>query len=145
MNVIHSNMNGFTLIELMIAVAIVAILAAVAIPSYQGQVDSSRRAEGISALVTLSSAQERFYTANNRYASSAVALNMTQSETGVYTLSTSHSQDGGGVDIVTTYTLTATPSGWTDSQCGNLTLDNIGNRSISASTDTSVIASCWGK
>lgn len=59
--------RGFTLIELMIVVAIVGILSAVAYPSYQEYVKSSRRAEAQSALMGLAAAMERHFTANNTY------------------------------------------------------------------------------
>lgn len=59
--------QGFTLIEMMIVVAIIGILAAVAYPSYQEHVKSSRRAEAQSALMGLAAAMERHFTANNTY------------------------------------------------------------------------------
>ncbi|ODS24874.1 hypothetical protein AB835_01010 [Candidatus Endobugula sertula] len=62
--------RAFTLIELMIAVAIIGILAAIAYPSYLSQVANSRRAEGASELLIVASEQERFYTAQYRYMAS---------------------------------------------------------------------------
>lgn len=63
--------RGFTLIELMIVVAIIGILAAIAYPSYQNSVDKSRRTDGKSALSGLASAMERFYTTNSTYEGAA--------------------------------------------------------------------------
>ena len=59
--------KGFTLIEVMIVVAIIGILAAVAYPSYQDHVRKSRRAEAQSALMGLAAAMERHFTATNSY------------------------------------------------------------------------------
>lgn len=64
---------GFTLIELMIAVAIVAILAAIAIPSYTGYVQRSRISEAINELATLRMRLEQYYQDNRNYGSTASA------------------------------------------------------------------------
>ncbi|MDK8465943.1 type IV pilin protein [Marinobacter sp. SS13-12] len=58
---------GFTLIELMIVVAIIGIIAAIAYPSYLEQVQSTRRTDAQGALVSFANAMERFYTQNNSY------------------------------------------------------------------------------
>lgn len=60
-------LGGFTLIELMIVVVIVTILAAIAYPSYQNQVERTRRAEGQAKLMEIMAAQERYYSARNTY------------------------------------------------------------------------------
>ena len=65
--------KGMTLIELMIAVAVVGILATIAYPSYQNQVRRSNRADAITALTAMANAQERFYLANNTYATDHAA------------------------------------------------------------------------
>lgn len=65
---------GFTLIELMIVVVIVAILAAIAYPSYQNQVQRTRRADGQAKLMEIMSAQERWYSARNAYATDLTTL-----------------------------------------------------------------------
>ena len=59
--------HGFTLIELMIVVAVISILAAVAIPSYQDSVRKGKRAEGRAALTELLLQQERYMTQMNTY------------------------------------------------------------------------------
>lgn len=59
--------SGFTLIEVMVVVAIVGILAAIAYPSYQEIVRQTRRADAYSALMEIMARQERFFTDNNSY------------------------------------------------------------------------------
>ena len=59
--------RGFTLIELMITVAIVAILAAIAIPSYQDSVWKGKRGEAKAAILRTLQSEERWYTQNNTY------------------------------------------------------------------------------
>jgi len=95
-------MKGFTLIELMIVVAIVAILAAVALPSYNNSIDKSRRADAQSALLGFSQAMEQFFTANSTYV-------------------------GAGAATATTYTLQAQPIGAMAGD-GNLQISNTGAR-----------------
>ena len=62
-----SRMSGFTLIELMISVVIVAVLAAVAVPSYTAYIARARRAEARTHLVEAAQFMQRFYTANDSF------------------------------------------------------------------------------
>jgi type IV pilus assembly protein PilE len=148
---VMTNIKGFSLIELMISVAIVGILGAIAYPSYLDHVNSSRRAEAMAALVIIASSQERFYTIRSTYASS-VTLNSGLglpgfSETGLYTLSVN-------ANAATTYTLTATPNPaniWTDPQCNVFTLTNVGVKGVNGdfdddgdNGDADDVDGCWG-
>lgn len=67
-------LRGFTLIELMIVVAVAALLLTIALPMYQDSVRKSRRSEAIAALVQLQQAQERFRANNVQYAATFAAL-----------------------------------------------------------------------
>ena len=69
----YQKTRGFTLTEVMIVVAILGILAAIAIPSYQQHVMKTRRAECTGSLMTLASQMEKFYAENNTYDASAAA------------------------------------------------------------------------
>jgi len=129
--------NGFTLIELMITVAIIAIIAAIAYPSYQDQVRKSHRAEGKSELMQIAQNLERCYTANMSYAScdagGGVAFPKT-TQNARYIISIARTAN--------TYTLTATPQGpqVKDTKCANFTLDEKGAKGVSG---TSSAQSCW--
>lgn len=131
--------KGFTLLELLIVVAIVAILAAIALPNYNRYVERTRRADAREALMRVAAAQERFYTNRNSYATDIAAdlsLPVT-SESGYYAITTASA--GGDTQV---YVLTATPQGAqaTDS-CGALTINNTGFKA--APSDTGANGTCW--
>lgn len=127
--------NGFTLIELMIVVAIVGILAAIAYPSYQDQVIKSRRASAKGCLLELGQFMERNFTANTTY---AVALPATACRTDLqpfYTFTLP-------VATATAFTLTAAPQGAqaADTTCGSLSINQLGQKTESG---TGTPADCW--
>ncbi|MGB4858260.1 MAG: type IV pilin protein [Dokdonella sp.] len=129
----HGGRRGFTLIELMITVAIVAILAAVAFPSYQNQVRKGRRADAKSVMLDLTQQLERRYTTDRDYTNlAAVCGQSVQSPTtgtAWYQVST--------VCTPSAYTVTATPQGTQASDpCGTMTINPIGTR-------TPATAGCW--
>ncbi len=70
----RSRAAGFTLIELMIVVTIVAILAAIAVPSYNSSIRKSRRTEAKTALADLAAREERYFATQNLYAGDPVSL-----------------------------------------------------------------------
>lgn len=129
---------GFTLIELMIAVAVLGIIVAVAYPNYQGYVADSRRTDGHAALMDAAQRLERCYSSSMDYDGgncTAVVNDIDGSDSpeGFYSLSTSNMS-------ATTYTLQAAPQGvQADDTCDNLTLTHTGARSASGGTEDE----CW--
>jgi type IV pilus assembly protein PilE len=116
---------GFTLIELMITVAIVAILAAVAYPGYQSYVRRSARAAAQSYMMTIAARQEQYMSDARSYASTQSDLGLTQpTETnGRYTFAIA--LDNGPPRA---FTITATAAG-SQMADGNLTLTSAGVKS----------------
>jgi type IV pilus assembly protein PilE len=129
--------RGVTLIELVVVVAIVALLASIAVPSYRQYVLRSNRAEAKSALLNLAAAQEKFYLQNNTYTDeltdappSGLGLAST-TQMGLYTIEVDDADDEG-------FTATATATGpqAQDSRCATFGIDETGARTAT-STD------CW--
>ncbi|WP_323164781.1 type IV pilin protein [Pseudomonas atacamensis] len=128
--------RGFTLIEIMIVIAIIGIILTISIPSYNEYVKKGRRAEVVSLLSEQAQTLERFYTRNNVY-------------TGVTGLSA-------GNDFYTitptltdqTFLLTAvrkTGSAMATDKCGDFTLTNTGVRSMNNAITGVTAKDCWGR
>jgi len=126
-----SQTRGFTLIELMIAVAILGIIAAIAYPSYLDQVRKSKRSDARSALMQAANRQERFYTTQYEYATTLDALGMpAETENEAYTLAV----DNGDADG---FEITATAQGdQVNDDCTSLTINEIGEK-------TANDVDCW--
>ena len=135
--------GGFTLIEVMIVVAIIGLLAAIGYPSYQAHVAKAKRADAQASLMELAQFMERYYTANGRYTQangSAPDLPFTEApkDPGAknYTLAFVANSP-----TASTYTLTATPkNSMANDACGTLTLSNTGAKGQAASATA---AECW--
>lgn len=138
-------LGGFTLIELVIAVAVVGILASIAYPSYLNQIRKSRRSDAVAALSEVQQAQERWRANNTTYAGSA-ELPTTAPPAGLGVIGTSK---GGYYTMVlsansaTGYTLTATAvSGKSqagDTGCSTLTV------TVENGTARNEPPSCWSR
>lgn len=132
--------GGFTLIELMVTVAVVAILAAIAYPSYQEQVRKSRRAQAKADLVELTHILERYRTVNNTYAdaddSGAFFDQSPRDRAPFYAIALSN-------DGASTFTLTATPvAGGSQERdrCGALSINQAG---VKGETGSASYEECW--
>jgi type IV pilus assembly protein PilE len=153
--------RGFTLTELMIAVVVLSILAAVAIPNYTAYVNRSKRAAAKAVLLDVANQLERNFTTNGCYNKTTVAVCQSQAAGSNFALPTTVAPAEGRASYVITvafggaagqqYTLTATPCGtagtcpagsdnFTDAECGALTLTQAGARGI---TGTGTVANCW--
>jgi len=142
----NSKPRGFTLIEMMIVVVVIAILAAIAIPSYRQYVLRSHRVEATTALLALAAAQEKFYLQNDTYTDNLTdappdGLGIAdfdadtagvQTENGWYTISIDDDADDEG------YTARAAAIGdqAADSACANFSLTATGVR-------TATKDKCW--
>jgi len=121
--------KGFTLIEVMIVVSIVAILAAIAIPSYQSSVTKGRRTDAMAALQGLAQAMERHYMTTGAYTGAADADDAPTIFSATSPLDSSNVYYNLTISAATTntYTLQATPVN-AQAGDGNITLTETGAR-----------------
>ena len=119
--------RGFSLIELMIVVAVIGILAAIAYPSYQDYLRRGHRADAQAYLMDIAQRQQQYFTDNRSYASTVAALNSTvpTNVSSYYTIAVAT----GSTPPSFTITATATGSQLSD---GDLTIDNTGTRTPSS-------------
>lgn len=129
--------GGFTLIELMIVIAIIAILMGVALPSYRDYVVRANRSEALDILLTTAACQERIYTKLNRY-DTARCNSAATTVSGLYTISMTTSNANQN------FTLTAAPqNSQAEDSCGTLSLTDQGIRASTKTSDDKKIADCW--
>jgi len=130
-----NNSEGFTLIELMIAVVIVAILLSVAVPAYQDSIRTSRRTDARNALMAAQLVQEKYRGNNSSYGTTAQTGIATTSEAGFYTIAVVN-------PTATSYTVTATPvsgKSQANDSCGTFAIGQSG-----PDTSTGYAGSdCW--
>jgi type IV pilus assembly protein PilE len=139
--------KGFTLIELMIVVAVIAILAAIAFPSYTEHVRKSRRVEAKNALLDLASRQERFLSTTSNYATTpdslgygvaAYPIDVLSGSAVYYRITVVATNDTTG----STFTATAARVGdQTSDKCGSYTLTHLGVQGNTG--NTAATAECW--
>lgn len=144
-----TSQRGFTLIELMITVIVVAILASIAIPAYRNYVVRSHRVDAKNALLALATAQEKFFLQCNRYAAALGAANScvgtgtvafgTTSERGWYDLTVTATD----VDFTVTATARASGSQFSDQPCRSFQVTGLGTHTARNASNGDNTATCW--
>jgi type IV pilus assembly protein PilE len=130
--------RGFTLIEVMIVAAAVAIMAAIALPSYYSSVQKSRRSDAKSALMGAAGQLERYFTERNTYATATLGSGGVYPSTSLnayYTLTFAG-------QTATTYTLRAAPAGQqVGDPCGTFTYTDQGVKGVTGGSKP--VDECW--
>lgn len=128
---------GFSLIELLTVLVIMATLLGLAMPAYNSYLQKTRRSDAKSALLQLAAAQERWFFQNNQYTSTLSDLGNATSPEGYYTITLAAT--------ASTYTLTATATGKQsgDTDCQKFFVDETGDKTAQDSSSTDNTANCW--
>jgi type IV pilus assembly protein PilE len=138
--------RGFTLIEMLIVIAIIGILAAIAYPSYTQYVERARRKDAVAVMLEATQFVERFYTERRTYVGAGAAL------PSPLTVAPREGKTFYAVSVAseaaTTFTVSATPStGYTPVKCGSLSVTQAGVRTVTtpASATASDVSDCFNR
>jgi type IV pilus assembly protein PilE len=143
MRPLRTAQSGFTLIELMITVAIVAILGTMAVSAYSSYVKRTNRSDATRSLLLIAQSLQRCYSQNFTYTPAGgcpTPAGTSTSQGGYYSIVTA-------MPSATTYTIRATPltsPQTTDSQCAQFLLTSAGAQSAQSSAAADTTKTCWG-
>jgi type IV pilus assembly protein PilE len=134
--------RGFTLIEIMIVVAIIGILSAIAFPAYQQYVRKSRRVDAKNAVLDMAAREERYFATNNKYSIKGTDFGFS-TDTAIPVTTGSKSYYAITVTQTTTsdFTVTAAPTGTqTADTCNSYIINSLGVQSNSGGAS---VSDCW--
>jgi type IV pilus assembly protein PilE len=143
--------HGFTLVELMIAVVIVAIIAAIALPAYNLQTQKARRAEARNALLDIAGREERFLSVSNAYSATPADVGYAgagwpqNSSNGYYQINVTVPNPAFPAGTPS-FLITATAIGTqlNDTACASFTVDQTGAQTALNSAAALNSTTCWG-
>jgi type IV pilus assembly protein PilE len=139
----RANSTGFSLIELMVTVAIVAILGTIAMVSYRSQIMKSRRTDARSAVLDLAGREEKLFSMINAYSATAADMGYTALPatigSGYYTVNVTINNPANPPSYL--ITATAIGSQASDTTCATLSIDQLGNQTATPAANAST---CWG-
>jgi type IV pilus assembly protein PilE len=140
--------KGFTLIEIMIVVAIIAILAGIALPSYLSSVQKTRRTDAKEALTRTAALEERFFFTNNRYGDDvAREIGTVTTESGYYTVVVTPNLCDPVTNRCLGFSITATPVATGpqagDTTCQTFSIDHTGKKIAKDKTNNIKTSECW--
>ena len=140
-------MGGFSLLELMVTVAVATILFTIAVPAYQAQVRKSRRTEARTAVMDLAAREERYYSVNNAYTDSALQLGYGTQDASINAMTIGNGyyqvsvvKRAAAPPVLAGFTVTATAFGpqLKDAACQSFQVDETGAQTAAPST-----TECW--
>lgn len=138
----ESRQAGFSLIELMVVVAIIGILASIALPSYQESVRKTRRGDAKAVLMENAQFLERSFTQNNSYLNGGANPSLPAIESPKDGAAKYYDISLSGTNTASTYILQAVPKGaMAGDACGTMTLNQAGVKGVSGGSKS--VEQCW--